>query len=435
MKQAWIVAALALFLVPTVAAQNYQTVFSAHPQATDFGYDYVEQAFFEGGGGGDSIEEPCYVMYGQDGDFAYLGKALDGGDHYRVAFSIEAASEGATSGFAAAFSFVDAVPSATSKGDGDETAAFADSVKVKFREDDNNWRIHVTEVVSGDETTVGSVVTQSGTNTKHLYFLEVDAVEQVVRVLDASEIPLIEESTSHAGAIHSQWFVAWRYGNYFADARTCVDDDAPSTEIRDYTDDPPTVGDVVASPSVVEAGQSVSVQAPVTDDYGVDSVLLYYTINGGGANEATMSQSGTEYTGTIPGQSADTVVRFWVEATDDAGQVAESAEFTYTVASGEGIGQVQEPTGNGGANLDADTGRSLLYAFLIAVAGVGLGILILAVAKNKVLGTAVMVAGLLGGLAYGLYATVDWGQVPAYAYAAGALIVAAVALYAWRAKK
>jgi hypothetical protein len=79
----------------------------------------------------------------------------------------------------------------------------------------------------------------------------------------------------------------------------------------------PTLGGLAHSPVIPAALEAVTVTVKAQDPDGMGAVNLRYAVNGS-ASFATvaMTVSNGTYTGTIPGQSAATIVQFYVEAAD-----------------------------------------------------------------------------------------------------------------------
>ncbi|HID90591.1 TPA: hypothetical protein EYP44_01370 [Candidatus Bathyarchaeota archaeon] len=100
---------------------------------------------------------------------------------------------------------------------------------------------------------------------------------------------------------------------------------------------PPVIADVRRSPEVPDDGEPVAVTALVTDaETGVASVTLEYSVGDGPWEAVPMTRgTGDEWSGTIPGCRADTVVRYRVVAEDRAGNVAVEDRageyYSYTV--------------------------------------------------------------------------------------------------------
>jgi hypothetical protein len=108
-----------------------------------------------------------------------------------------------------------------------------------------------------------------------------------------------------------------------------------STTLLTRTDNPGTPGTVNStylpnagptftrfshSPVVPDPGEAVTVSARATDPDGLGTFTLHYSVEDGSTVPVPMSlgSDGLTYTGTIPGQSAASVVRFHVAATDAA---------------------------------------------------------------------------------------------------------------------
>ncbi|UCE04118.1 MAG: S8 family serine peptidase, partial [Candidatus Latescibacterota bacterium] len=77
------------------------------------------------------------------------------------------------------------------------------------------------------------------------------------------------------------------------------------------------------------------VRAEATDDGGVAAVALHYSV-GGGATQVVAMQSigGFAHSGEIPGQPLGSTLRYFVQVTDDDGNVAQSRSFSFRI-SGE----------------------------------------------------------------------------------------------------
>ena len=88
----------------------------------------------------------------------------------------------------------------------------------------------------------------------------------------------------------------------------------------------PTYEQLGHSPVVPEAGQNATVSVRADDPDGMHAtapMTLYYAINGGAFTAQPMAHAGDGlYAGSIPGQSARTVVQFYVEGRDALGAVS-----------------------------------------------------------------------------------------------------------------
>jgi len=80
-----------------------------------------------------------------------------------------------------------------------------------------------------------------------------------------------------------------------------------------------------------------TVNANITDDNpsggaaGVASAILNYTIDGGDAQQVTMTGTEPDFAGDIPGQAPGTAVAYWIVATDVGGLSSETAPINYKV--------------------------------------------------------------------------------------------------------
>ena len=81
----------------------------------------------------------------------------------------------------------------------------------------------------------------------------------------------------------------------------------------------PTLDQLSHSPVVPNSGQATVVTIAVEDPNGVSSVNLFYSRNDGAFQSTSMTSNGDgTYSGTIPGQSSNSIVRFYVQATDSS---------------------------------------------------------------------------------------------------------------------
>ena len=85
----------------------------------------------------------------------------------------------------------------------------------------------------------------------------------------------------------------------------------------------PTFSALSHEPAVPNKDQPVSVRIEAEDPDGIGSMTLFHGVNGSNFEEVTMTRgAGGSYTATVPGQSASTIVQFYVEAIDSAGAVS-----------------------------------------------------------------------------------------------------------------
>jgi len=78
------------------------------------------------------------------------------------------------------------------------------------------------------------------------------------------------------------------------------------------------------------ANQDVNVSATV-NDLSAFTVRLYYQIGSGSWTDVPMIDTGVGFNATIPGQTWDTPVNFYIEATDEFGQTSESTHLSYLI--------------------------------------------------------------------------------------------------------
>ncbi|MDB4693121.1 lamin tail domain-containing protein [Akkermansiaceae bacterium] len=79
----------------------------------------------------------------------------------------------------------------------------------------------------------------------------------------------------------------------------------------------PTLADLSHNPVVPNSGQSTTVTITAEDPDGINNLTLFYSVNDGAFQSSSMTANGDgTYSGTIPGQSASRIVRFYVRARD-----------------------------------------------------------------------------------------------------------------------
>lgn len=109
-----------------------------------------------------------------------------------------------------------------------------------------------------------------------------------------------------------------------------------STDL-DQAASPPNISNVSRNPLVPNASQTVTVTADIEDfDGTVTSATLYYSADTSTAlnlfqSVAMTNTSGVEYSGTIPAFPLDSIVRYYIEATDDSATTSTSDAEFYTV--------------------------------------------------------------------------------------------------------
>jgi len=97
-----------------------------------------------------------------------------------------------------------------------------------------------------------------------------------------------------------------------------------------YTDPAPEISGIALTAQ--SGNQPVNVTADVYD-LSAFAVVLYYQIGTSAWSEVVMVDIGTGYKATIPGQTWGTQVTFYIEATDEFGQISESTHLIYLIPS------------------------------------------------------------------------------------------------------
>jgi len=117
------------------------------------------------------------------------------------------------------------------------------------------------------------------------------------------------------------------------------------------SDVPPVVANVAFSPLQPTSVDAVTVTADVTDDLGLVSVSIVYTVDGGAAQTVAMTLGvAPQYSGVIPAQADLSNVSFHVEATDTGSYTTTSATSGYSVSDSfpcADISTIRENNANG----------------------------------------------------------------------------------------
>ena len=108
---------------------------------------------------------------------------------------------------------------------------------------------------------------------------------------------------------------------------------------------PPSITDISQNPDFPQTTDNVTISADVTDDNGLSSVKLYYSIDGGSYNSVDMTESKT-FQGTIPSQPDGTRIDYYIEATDTAGHITTSGTYGYFSGTTP-ISKIRENNDNG----------------------------------------------------------------------------------------
>jgi len=101
----------------------------------------------------------------------------------------------------------------------------------------------------------------------------------------------------------------------------------------------PIISNVQISPSSPRIQQAITVTATVSDpDDDLDSVTLHYRVFTGGYGgewaEIDMTQTGDTWKATIPAQSMECEIEYYVEAIDKAGETGRSVTTKVKVTAG-----------------------------------------------------------------------------------------------------
>jgi len=105
----------------------------------------------------------------------------------------------------------------------------------------------------------------------------------------------------------------------------------------------PIIEGVTWTPKEPSTDEQVTVNVKVTDPQpngGIQNVTLRYrntTIEDWQTIPMSLNVTSGNWTATIPAQSAETTIRFYIEAFDDAGNRAATDEYEYDVIAPAGI--------------------------------------------------------------------------------------------------
>ncbi len=93
---------------------------------------------------------------------------------------------------------------------------------------------------------------------------------------------------------------------------------------------PPSVSNITQTPTFPTSSDSTTISADVSDDVGVSTVKLYYSVDGSNYTGIDMVQTkGATYQGTIPAQSDGSRVEYFIQATDTGGNTTTSDTKGY----------------------------------------------------------------------------------------------------------
>ncbi|NOR87065.1 MAG: DUF5017 domain-containing protein, partial [Bacteroidales bacterium] len=138
---------------------------------------------------------------------------------------------------------------------------------------------------------------------------------------------------SLAGISGGQVYIAFKYESQAGSGKTWQIDDV-SISIDGGSNMPPSISNIQHTPLVPDENEVVNVNAQITDDDGITEAILFWGFSSANlSNSADMSNSGSDYTAQIPGQSEGVSIYYKVQATDTDGAVTNSDTYQYTVAT------------------------------------------------------------------------------------------------------
>jgi hypothetical protein len=113
--------------------------------------------------------------------------------------------------------------------------------------------------------------------------------------------------------------------------RTPLDADYFSYIVMDDQENPviSAVLEIDISPM---SSQPVVINATITDDIGIENATLYWRVDDGAWDSASMAREGDVFEATIPAQPHLSFITYYIEAFDTAGKRITSSEFNYTVS-------------------------------------------------------------------------------------------------------
>lgn len=105
----------------------------------------------------------------------------------------------------------------------------------------------------------------------------------------------------------------------------------PTPKAANIPNPGPTLSDLRASPPGPSNGQPCEITIAASDPDGIASLFVVFDVNGGAPDSVSMVPSGPDrYRGTIPGQTSDDLVSYFVRATDLGSPAGTSAFPDYT---------------------------------------------------------------------------------------------------------
>ena len=141
------------------------------------------------------------------------------------------------------------------------------------------------------------------------------------------------------------------------------------TDVALPSAEPPTITNIRRNPIIVDGITAPVITATITDDTAVASATLYYAVgyNNNNFTAVQMTANGNVYGKFIPVQTPGTIVKYFIRAVDNSGNVIDAPDSlastsAYKVLNGiNSIKEIQEtPYSHGGSMYVNDTLRSIL---------------------------------------------------------------------------
>lgn len=330
----------------------------------------------------------------------YAGVNIPPSRAVEVWFRFKARTDGTSSIFEVDLSLEDISVSGNTK-----ARARDDSLRVHFKEDGNNWNVHLIRQDGGLNILASTTI--SGPTDWKTFSLRAD--------LQAGRLDLRDEAGSVLDAaltvpvdarVHTQWYrCSGSSGTVGAETDLrFFHTDHRSTQVVAYAaDQPPVLGQHTQSPLIVTEQDSPAVEIEVTDDHGVDQATLYHSAGGNTFTGTTMTATSEPdtYRGQIPPYANGTKVTYYVQAEDTIGQKVTRNQTSYTVGSGKAPTTTNTaPNPGSGGDPDSPASRDYVPSFVVLIFGVVVALLFSHLGQKKRAGIAL---GIASGLAFLLF--------------------------------
>lgn len=401
---------LLLVCLPLALAGPHE-VHQSHANDDTLGFDYCNGVEREG----TTVKMDAYH---NDRDFCALN--LEGSNQYQYQLRFRADTDGTGSIMRWAFSYDGEPVGEGRSGNGFDTGAFADSLQLRFEESGDRWNVALREVIGGNVQTLATNTLDNPNNYRVILFA-LDGEAGTIEARTGDGALLVDAAyTANFDEPSSLWMSFDGTASSFCQVSSCgavtyFDTVAPSTQLLDLASTAPEIQSFEWAPSVLEAGNRLSVQATIVDDYDTPDAVFVYEINGQEWAPG-MSRVSQTYSGQTPVLNDGDVIRFSVKATDNDGGETQTNTYRMTVGSGQRAVNEGGGTGSFNANDEERDLNSLLIGVGILALGLGIGLLLIRYV-NIDLGIVVMILATIAGIAYAVYDLVNWENVPWYAYA------------------